>query len=79
MKTSRGRDRQKIQKLKQEIRSALQSYDMRPDVQAVLMFTSRVDCRLCGEGREGAERPSLVVVDVQVAVGGSAWLGVCLQ
>ena len=69
---TRGRDGRKIQNLKQNIRNALQGYDMRPDVQAVLMFTSRVDCRLCGEGRERVKRRSLVV-DVQVAVGGLAW------
>ena len=41
---TRGRDGRKIQNLKQNIRNALQGYDMRPDVQAVLMSTSRVDC-----------------------------------
>jgi len=58
----------------QNIRNALQSYDMRPDVQAVLMFTSRVDCWMwCERGGRTARRSLVVYVQFSsggVAVGG---------
>ena len=62
----------------QNIRNALQSYDMRPDVQAVLMFTSRVDCWMCGERGGRVVRASLVVYVQFRWRGGrrsAAWLG----